>query len=139
MIWYKALFGFEGRLNRQGFWIGFGINFAFLFVFANFFLNPTALSWVSVLPLTFSLFSLSAVIVKRLHDRNRSGKALLMVLVPLLCYAASLGAQGTMAWLLGIMMPLFIATLLIMEWGVFAGNPEPNQYGTQGLTVRFKQ
>lgn len=138
MIWHKALFSFHGRLNRKGFWIGFGINFAFLFIFANFILNPTAFSWISVIPLTLSAYSLSAVIVKRLHDRNRSGKALLMVGMPILCYLASLAAQGTMAWLLGIMMPMFIGTILLMEWGVFVGNPEANQYGEKGLSVRFR-
>ncbi len=138
MIWHQALFSFHGRLNRKGFWIGFGINFAFLFIFANFILNPTAFSWISVIPLTLSAYSLSAVIVKRLHDRNRSGKALLMVGVPILCYLASLTAQGTMAWLLGIMMPMFIGTILLMEWGVFVGNPEANQYGEKGLSVRFR-
>ncbi|MCT8812494.1 DUF805 domain-containing protein [Glaesserella parasuis] len=138
MIWHKALFSFHGRLNRKGFWIGFGINFAFLFIFANFILNLTAFSWISVLPLTVSLYSLSAVIVKRLHDRNRSAKALFMVAVPILCYLSSLGSQGTMAFVLGIMMPMFIGTILVMEWGVFAGSPEANQYGEKGLSVRFK-
>ncbi|MGX2973509.1 DUF805 domain-containing protein [Ursidibacter arcticus] len=138
MRWYTALFSFQGRLNRQGFWIGFGINFAFLFIFANFILNPTAFSWISILPLLLSAYSLAAVITKRLHDRNRSGKALLMVLVPILCYLCSLGTDGTMAWLLGIFMPVFIGTMLLLEWGVFAGNPEANQYGNKGQSVRFK-
>lgn len=138
MPWYNLLFSFQGRLNRKGFWIGFGVNFIFLFIFANFILNPTAFTWVSVLPLLLSAYSLSAVIIKRLHDRNRSGKALAMVLVPILCHFASLGTQGTMAWLLGILMPLFIGMILLLEWGVFAGNPEPNAYGKQGLSIRLK-
>ncbi|QGM80388.1 DUF805 domain-containing protein [Otariodibacter oris] len=138
MPWYNLLFSFQGRLNRKGFWIGFGVNFIFLFIFANFIFNPTAFTWVSVLPLLLSAYSLSAVIIKRLHDRNRSGKALAMVLVPILCYFASLGTQGTMAWLLGILMPLFIGMILLLEWGVFAGNPEPNAYGNKGLSIRLK-
>lgn len=138
MAWYLALFSFQGRLNRKGFWTGVGINFAFLFLFANFVLNPTAYTAISVLPLLVSAYSLAAVIVKRLHDRNRSGKALLMLLVPIACYGASLGATGTMAWLLGILMPLFIGTMLLLEWGVFAGNPEPNPYGEKGLAVKFR-
>ena len=138
MAWYHALFSFQGRLNRQGFWIGFGINFVFLFVFANFVLNPTDFSWISVLPLLLSVYSLSAVIVKRLHDRNRSGKALLMALVPILCYISSLDSTGTMAWLLGSLMPLFIGTMLLLEWGVFAGNPEPNAYGQKGVSFKLK-
>lgn len=139
MPWYQALFLFQGRLNRQGFWIGVGLNFAALFIFANFLLNLTRCShWLCFLPLVLSAYSLSAIIVKRLHDRNRSGKALLMLLVPVICYWGSLGATGTMAWLLGLFMPLFIGTILVLEWGVFAGNPEPNQYGTQGVSIKFR-
>lgn len=134
----NLLFSFNGRLNRQGFWIGFGINFLFLFVFANFFVNPTAFSLLSLVPLLVSAYSLSAVIVKRLHDRNRSGKAALMALVPFVCYGASLGTQGTMQLLLGAVMPAFIGTLLFLEWGVFAGSPEPNTYGKQGLSLKLR-
>lgn len=137
MIWYKALFSFQGRLNRQGFWIGFAINFIFLFIVANFWLNSTAFNLISLLPLALSIYSLSAVIIKRLHDRNRSGKAVIMAFVPVVCYGVSLSAQGTMAWLLGMMMPMFIGTMLLLEWGVFRGNPQVNRYGEQGLSVKF--
>lgn len=138
MAWYHALFSFQGRLNRKGFWAGVGINFLFLFLFANFVRNPTTFSWITILPLLLCGYSLSAIIVKRLHDRNRSGKALLIVLVPLICYGTSLSATGTMAWLLGIFMPLFIGTMLLLEWGVFAGIPTENVYGNRGLPLKFK-
>ncbi|MCK3655475.1 hypothetical protein A4G19_06825 [Pasteurellaceae bacterium Macca] len=138
MNWLQGLFSFKGRLNRQGFWIGVALNFAFLLVVANFLQNSTALTALSVMPLLISAYSLSAVVVKRLHDRNRSAKALGMVLVPILCYLTSLASQGTMAWLLGILMPTFIGTVLFLEWGVFAGNTEPNQYGERGLSFQFK-
>lgn len=134
----QLLFSFNGRLNRQGFWIGFGVNFVFLFMFTNFFINPTAFSLLSVVPLLISLYSLSAVIVKRLHDRNRSGKALLMALMPFVCYAASLGTTGIMQLILGWAMPAFIATVLLMEWGVFKGNPEANPYGRQGVSLKLR-
>lgn len=137
MIWYKALFSFQGRLNRQGFWIGFAINFAFLFLFANFWLDLTALNALSLIPLLISLYSLCALATKRLHDRNRPSKAVLMVLVPIVCYVSSLSATGTMAWLLGLLMPMFISTLLLLEWGFFQGFPEPNQYGEKGLSLKF--
>ncbi|KMK52580.1 membrane protein [[Actinobacillus] muris] len=134
MIWYSALFSFHGRLNRQGFWIGFGINFLFLLLFANFMFDPTAFNAWSAVPLLLSAYSLAAVIIKRLHDRNRSAKALLMLVVPLVCYGVSLAAQGTMAWLLGVLLPVFIGTMLLLEWGVFAGDPNPNCYGERGLS-----
>lgn len=135
---FQLLFSFNGRLNRQGFWIGFGINFLFLFIFANFWKIPTASEPLSLLPLLFSCISLAAVITKRLHDRNRSAKALFMVLVPVLCYGVSLGIQGVMQFLLGVLMPVFIGTMLLIEWGAFKGNPEENQYGKQGLSLKWK-
>lgn len=139
MRWDKLLFSFHGRLNRQGFWIGVGINFAFLFVLVNFLLNLTAYSAISLLPLLFSLYSLSAIIVKRLHDRNRSGKALCMALVPALCYVSSFyAANPVMAQLLGRALPIFILTTLVLEWGVFKGTNGSNAYGERGLSLKIK-
>lgn len=132
------LLSFGGRLNRQGFWIGFGINFLLLFLFANFWKVPTASDPLSLLPLLFVGYSLAAVIVKRLHDRNRSAKALSMVLVPIFCYGISLGTQGIMQFLLSVVMPVFIGTILFIEWGVFKSFPEENQYGKQGLSLKWK-
>lgn len=111
MSWYKALFSFNGRLNRRGFWIGFGIHFLFLFMVAMW-INLAELSLLSVLPLIITGFSLSAIIIKRLHDRNRSAKALLMALVPIICYLAAPYSQGIMQILLGQVMPAFIGMLL---------------------------
>ncbi|MDD0823763.1 DUF805 domain-containing protein [Mannheimia sp. AT1] len=138
MIWYNALFSFKGRLNRQGFWVGFLINFIFLFVCVNFLLNLTAYNALSLIPMAIITYSLSAIIVKRLHDRNRSGKAIFILLVPILCYATSLISEGSMQWILGLVIPLFVCTLLFLEWGLFQSYPEPNQYGEKGLSILFK-
>lgn len=138
MIWYNALFSFQGRLNRQGFWIALLINFIFLFVCVNFLLNLTAYSMLTLLPLAISAYSLAAIIVKRLHDRGRSGKSICILLVPILCYATSLVSEGSMQWILGLVIPLFMCTLLFMEWGLFQSHPEPNQYGETGQSITFK-
>lgn len=138
MIWYDALFSFKGRLNRQGFWIGLLINFIFLFICVNFLLNLTVYNELSLLPMAIVGYSLSAIIVKRLHDRNRSGKAIFILLVPILCYATSLISEGSMQWILGLVIPLFVCTILFMEWGLFQSYPEPNEYGEKGLNILFK-
>lgn len=138
MIWYKALFSLKGRLNRQGFWIGVGINFVFLFIIANFGLNLTASQPLLFAPLFVSAYSLVAIIIKRLHDRNRSGIAVLMAFLPIVCYVVSLATEGIMAWLLGTLMPVFISTMLLIEWGFFLGNPEPNHYGEKGQSFSLK-
>lgn len=139
MLWYNALFSFHGRLNRQGFWIGVLVNFIFLFVCVNFLLNLTAYNLITLFPLAISAYSLSAIIVKRLHDRSRSGKAIAILLVPILCYATSLISEGSMQWILGLVIPLFMCTLLFMEWGLFQSHPEPNQYGERGLSFKLRE
>ncbi|PID51346.1 MAG: hypothetical protein CR960_01300 [Pasteurellales bacterium] len=138
MIWYKALFGIQGRLNRKGFWIGFGINFLFLAITANFIIKTNILTTLTISPLLISLYSLVAIIIKRLHDRNRSGKSAFILLVPIVCYLTSLGTEGKMAWGLGVVMPVFIATVLLLEWGCFKSYPEENEYGEKGLSFKLK-
>ncbi|QIW15356.1 hypothetical protein A4G20_02905 [Pasteurellaceae bacterium RH1A] len=134
---FQALFSFQGRLNRKGFWQALGLHFALLFIVANFVYQQTFSAWL-LLPLLVSGYSFLAVAAKRLHDRNRSAKALSILLVPIICYLTSLKAEGTMAWILGVSLPLFIGTMLLLEWGCFAGHPEPNQYGEKGQSLRFK-
>lgn len=138
MVWYKALFGLQGRLNRKGFWIGVGINFLFLFVIANFIIEIKLLTTLTIAPLLISLYSLVTIIIKRLHDRNRSGKAAFILMVPILCYLTALGADGRMAWGLGVAMPVFITTVLLLEWGCFKSFPDENEYGKKGLSFKFK-
>lgn len=104
----------------------------------KFLLNLTAYNELSLLPMAIVGYSLSAIIVKRLHDRNRSGKAIFILLVPILCYATSLISEGSMQWILGLVIPLFVCTILFMEWGLFQSYPEPNEYGEKGLNILFK-
>ena len=47
----QLLFSFKGRLNRQGFWAGISINFAFLFIVVNFFTYSTAFNPIMLFPL----------------------------------------------------------------------------------------
>lgn len=137
MIWYNALFSLQGRLNRQGFWAGIGINFMLLVLCANLLPDPNHTP-LSLLPLIFIGYSIVAVITKRLHDRNRSAWAMCILIAPLLCYITSSFIQGFFAWVLGVAMPVFIGTMLIIEWGIFKGNPEANQYGKTGLPITFR-
>lgn len=134
----QLLFSFKGRLNRQGFWIGIGFNFAFLFIVVNFLLNSTAFEPITLLPLGLSLYSVLAIAVKRLHDRNRSGKYALILAAPIVCHWVSKASDENTAWLLGLLMPMLICTIVFLEWGFFASFPQPNQYGEQGQSWQFK-
>lgn len=135
----QLLFSFKGRLNRQGFWTGIGFNFAFLFIVVNFLLNSTAFEPMMLFPLGVSLYSILSIAVKRLHDRNRSGKHALILVVPIVCHWVSKASDENTAWLLGLLMPMLICTIVFLEWGFFASFPQANQYGEQGQSCQLKQ
>lgn len=144
MYFTQAFFTFNGRLNRQGFWIGSGICAAFLLLVAN--LLPISLLFqqktaaiFAILPLLLITYCWLAIIVKRLHDRGRSAKALAILLAPIGCFLIAPYSQGFMKLLLGQLFPIFIFAMLLMEWGVFVGQAQANRYGEQGETIRFKK
>ncbi|AWX14013.1 hypothetical protein CEP48_01035 [Mergibacter septicus] len=138
-IW-QALFSFQGRLNRQGFWIGTGICSLLLLLIANLlpFELPNGTNFWLYLPLLLITYCQLAIIVKRLHDRGRSAMALSILIVPIICYFIGHQIEGTMHLILGTIFPVFIATMLCLEWGVFAGK-EANCYGKKGETIKFIQ
>lgn len=140
MIWYQALFSLKGRLNRKGFWQGVGINFTFLFVIANFLVNLTAYQPLFFAPLAVSFYSFFALGVKRLHDRDRSGKNALILLVPLFCllFIRFVPADSMEEFLIGILIPVLVLTIVMIDWGVFRGYKQPNYYGEKGLSITLK-
>lgn len=91
MTWSKFLLSIEGRINRQAFWLRFYVPVMVISI---------ALTILDLAVGTYSLesggglfsgiFTLLviwpsiAVGVKRLHDRNRSGWWLLLILVPII-------------------------------------------------------
>ena len=140
----QALFSFKGRLNRQGFWLGSGICLITLFLCANLIpleqmFQQTTSALFAIIPLLLIAYCWLAIIVKRLHDRGRSAKALAILAVPCCCLLIAPYSQGVMQFLLGKFLPIFIFAMLIMEWGVFLGQPQANQYGVKGETIKFKQ
>ncbi|MBE2894503.1 DUF805 domain-containing protein [Spirabiliibacterium falconis] len=142
MTLWQLLFSFHGRLNRTGFWQGVSICALALLIIANvlplnalFAQTHTAL--LASMMLLVILFCFCAVVVKRLHDRNRSGWAVLMITFPILGYVLSQYSSGAMAWALGRFFPLFFITLFLLDWGVFLGKNEPNRYGSQGVSLKW--
>ncbi|MFC0322862.1 DUF805 domain-containing protein [Gallibacterium melopsittaci] len=140
----QALFSLKGRLNRQGFWIGTGLCVALLFIIANLvpirsLFQQTTTALLAVIPLIFVGYCWLAIIIKRLHDRGRSGKAITILLVPLCCVLIAPYSQGIMQLILGRYFPIFILAILLMEWGVFIGQNSENRYGIKGETITFKK
>lgn len=143
MSLWQLLFAFNGRLNRKGFWQGFGICFVALLLLANLlpiqqWFQQTATALLASALLLLVAWCLLAVVVKRLHDRGRSGGAALIMIFPILCYFIADYSSGMMTWALGSFLPLFFATLLLLDWGVFRGQASANRYGENGLSLKVK-
>lgn len=142
MKWYQALFSFKGRLNRQGFWQGISVALILLFGLATLFpmqqlFQQSHTAFIPLLGLVLVSWIIFAVCVKRLHDRGRSAWGLIMLFLPILCYFTAPNI-GFMAWALGRFMPIFITTLLLLDWGIFKGIDKPNQYGKYGQSIQLK-
>ena len=108
---WKFLFtDFEGRINRQLWWIGVGVLFAASIV-ANLLFGSDGL-----VPLIVSVLLLIAGValhVKRCHDRGKSGW-----------------------WCLLLVIPLVGLIWAIVDLGILEGDRGPNDYGPDPLAAQ---
>ncbi len=96
----NLLLGFDGRISRTQFWIGFlitaaaeiGLMFAFGIPFFPTELKPVSMRLVEFAIQLVTVYPTAAIAVKRLHDRNQPGH-----------YAA---------WLVGITMLIAVTNLV---------------------------
>jgi uncharacterized membrane protein YhaH (DUF805 family) len=78
----KSIFNFRGRLHRGGFWLQ-SIIVWLVFMLASSIFTPVLGAWVAWLFTPMALLCLVAIAIRRLHDRNLSGKWLLIILIPI--------------------------------------------------------
>jgi len=139
--WLEKLFSFHGRTSRIGFWRTFlFLQFASAVVLSLSAFATMAAGWAGAIPALFFLPLLVtnlAVIVRRLHDRGKSGWwTLIFNWAPL----AMMGACEGLPRLLGqtgggaiVLLVLLLALGLIawgwVEMGLLKGQPGPNRYG----------
>jgi len=106
MDWKYLFLDFEGRIGRKDFWIG---SVALVFAFAAIRLLIFPLSWLAWLALSYPAF---AVLIKRCHDRGKSGLWSLLAFVPFV----------GLIW-------------AIIDLGILTGDPGPNAYGPSPLNA----
>jgi uncharacterized membrane protein YhaH (DUF805 family) len=105
----KSIFNFRGRLHRGGFWLQFVIVWL-VFMLACSIFTPALGAWVAWLLTPIALWALIAIAIRRLHDRNISGR-----------------------WLLIICVPIAGALWLVWQLAVRRGNTGDNQWGNDPL------
>ena len=134
----QLLFSFKGRINRRTGWVFFlsyYIFFISLFFLADIgYLDPlrgiarnniVAFVVLAVILVSFCAYIQIPVVVKRLHDTNRSGWNVLWYMIPTILsgwFSYSFSSLSRLLWFIGFLYLLIVC-------GIFKGNPEPNKYG----------
>jgi uncharacterized membrane protein YhaH (DUF805 family) len=148
---------FEGRINRKPFWIGILIlavammivSLIATFVFlGGLSASPTSQALVSLVLLAIICYPNTAVLVKRLHDRNRPGILAAVIWAPsvLQILGQLLGITGEVTTLAGqeVYLPntlgwiISAGSLVVFVWvlvdlGILRGTQGPNNYGPDPL------
>jgi uncharacterized membrane protein YhaH (DUF805 family) len=143
---WKYLFtSFEGRINRKPYWIGMLLFLAvWLVVFLvvwSVFGDAAYGAPFFILQLVF-IYPVSAILVKRLHDRNRPTYFVAFYVVPA-ALAALLGLFGlsdpmnpsALDTLLGIVM-MIVGIWFLIDLGFLKGTAGPNRFGPDPLGDR---
>jgi len=115
MDWNYVFLNFQGRLNRQPFWIAtlvlWLVSMGATFVTSILFGSQSAVTtFVQAVVALVLLIPSLAVAVKRYHDRDKSGWWILIVFIPII----------GLIW-------------YIVELGFLPGTPGPNRYGPDPL------
>lgn len=142
---------FDGRINRKPFWIASLvlaipiIILSFILVFA---LGPGLQLWSSIIISLVAAYPATALMIKRLHDRNRPGIIAAVLWAPtVLMYLGQLtGITGEMARFQGqeLFVPngigmvvyglaFIVAIYWLIDLGILKGTDGPNDYGPDPL------
>jgi len=105
--WKDLFTGFEGRINRQRFWIGFGTLLAVNIIMQMLIGEQGLVQFIIAILLQIAGI---AVCVKRCHDRDKTGWWCLLLLIPVV----------------GIVWA-------IIDLGILEGTQGPNRYGADPL------
>lgn len=132
-------FSFRGRIGRRDFWLWIAV----WLVLTVALFNLTGRAWLDTQTAAFVLVALlwptAAVLVKRLHDRNKSGGwGLLLVLAWLLGSGNWYMLPALGQWGLGRFLPTLIALMMLLDCGVFLGTPGQNRFGKPAQPLRLR-
>lgn len=139
MTLQQWLFSFKGRIGRRDFWIWIGVwivGLAILFTLAGAEIMPYS---TAGLFLSGSLIPTAAVVVKRLHDRNKRGWWALLFVPAWLLFAGNWEIFGSFwQWGLGRFLPTLIIVMMLIDLGSFLGTQGSNRFGEETSAVKYR-
>lgn len=133
------LFSFKGRIGRRDFWIWtvlWVLAMTVLFYAVSFDLLA---SQNAAFMLVCLLWPTACVIVKRLHDRNKSGSWSLLFILAWMLLAGHWEVLGdTWQWVVGRFVPVLIMVTMLIDLGAFIGTQGENKFGKDTLEVQYR-
>ena len=154
MDWNYLLTSLDGRITRKPFWISVLV-IAAVFLVLTLLLtiitggSARAQVWIQIVTLAVIGYPITAVLVKRLHDRDRPGNLAGIMWAPTVLSVLGqltgltgdyVNAQGwglifvpNTAGLILIGMSLFVAVWALIELGILRGTDGTNHYGPDPL------
>ena len=140
MILQQWFFSFRGRVGRRDFWLWQAI--WLLLTSVLFFLagNDLVDTQMAAFGIVCLLWPASAIVVKRLHDRDRRGYWALLLIAAWLLMAGNWSMTGAvLQWVIGRALPFIILAGLILDLGLFRGTAGDNRFGTAPVPLRLKR
>ncbi len=156
MSWGEIFFGFHGRINRKIYWLasvavalaGLPFNALLAYLATGNLFTPEVwqdtparngaweLIWLA--NIAFLAWPMSAITVKRLHDRNRPGTLWYVyaggaILLSLAFQLTPEPAEKSVGLATGAVTLFMLAVYLFFEVAVLRGTPGPNAYGADTL------
>ena len=133
------LFSFKGRIGRRDFWIWMATWIVAMLLL--FFVAFNA--WLSTQTAAFALVCLmwptAAVVVKRLHDRGRSGAWAFLIILAWMLVAGNWSIlPSILPWVVGRLLPTIIFVMMVVDLGAFIGTQSENKYGKDTLEVKYR-
>nr|WP_318384497.1 DUF805 domain-containing protein [uncultured Enterobacter sp.] len=139
MTLQQWLFSIKGRIGRRDFWIWMAVwvlAMVLLFSLAG---GGLVDLQMAAFMLVCLLWPTACVVIKRLHDRGRSGLwALLMVLAWMLLMGNWQVLGGVWMWAVGRFVPTLIIVMMLIDLGAFLGTQGENKFGKDTLDVKFR-
>lgn len=153
MDWGYLFTSFDGRINRQPYWICvlimagciIVINILWSLLIGT---SANAQAWYQIVVMLLFAYPATALMVKRLHDRNKSGlfaaifwaPSILLFLGQLTGLSATpqtfegeiVMAPNGLGWIL-ILIALGVLIWALIELGILRGTDGTNQYGPDPL------
>ncbi|ALB72374.1 DUF805 domain-containing protein [Cronobacter muytjensii] len=139
MTLQQWLFSFKGRIGRRDFWAWMALWVALMIILFTLTGNDLLNTQMAAFMLVCMLWPTAAVVVKRLHDRGKSGAwALLMILAWMLLAGNWAVLGGIWQWAVGRFIPTLIMVMMVLDLGAFLGTQGENKYGKETREVKYR-